>query len=352
MSLTSHVEAHSSPVYTFIQENLPQLADRNNALRVEYRQTIPDEEVVMLDPDYARFASLAGGAIERRLTWSFNKDLGKGPHHGGVEVVARMQRWLNRSEDLAAELAARGIGEAAIAFATSMTETHNTDNRSYDLLQKYQDERLLIRAALGIATLDAAMHSGGLSLTEQSFFGQPIKDPSGATTVGEGLVQFLSDFPEAVVEDIYDQVYVADMALTALRSTSTPDTVHSTPNFEGSPSVGGGDADLIANGLLLDIKSTHKVRHLPTSELRQLIGYALLDSSDVYGIESLGLYRSRNGHVFSVEVPDFLRMAGCNETLPVLREKFAEQVLAPLDVQRQMALKQLERDREHMRSRK
>lgn len=350
MSLVHHIEDKNSPVFIFMAENLPDLSNRSNALRQEYRQGIPDEEVISIADEYKHLASLAGGAIERRLGWACNKALDDGPHLGGVAIAGRMQHWLNMNPEIAtsASSAAENIGKAVIAYATSMTERYDTDNRAKPLLRGYQQESLLLRGAFGIAQLDAAQHSNGASLTEATFLGRPITNPEDDSTVGEGLVAVLTETPEAVIDDVYDQLdLAADSDFTELVQKSTPHTTHITPTFEGSITVGGADADMIVSNQLIDIKSTRKVRELPSIELRQLVGYLLLDTPDNYKIASLGLYRTRNGHLFSIETNDFLRMAGSKEKLPTLREKFAEQVLAPLEKQRLAMQKRLARSASH-----
>ncbi len=67
------------------------------------------------------------------------------------------------------------------------------------------------------------------------------------------------------------------------------------PTFEGSNDVGGADADLILGSALIDIKATVNPK-IGRPWLWQLLGYALLDYSDQYGIDTVGVYLSRQGH--------------------------------------------------------
>lgn len=70
------------------------------------------------------------------------------------------------------------------------------------------------------------------------------------------------------------------------------------PTFAGSRLVGGAGADLIAAGLLLDLKVTlgDKRRDgtrrlsLNTAEVHQLVGYTLLDFDDTYRISEVGIF--------------------------------------------------------------
>jgi hypothetical protein len=65
------------------------------------------------------------------------------------------------------------------------------------------------------------------------------------------------------------------------------------PSFALSGAVGGADADVIADGILIDFK-TGKGRSLVSAkEIYQLIGYALLDIDDRYKITGVGIHALR-----------------------------------------------------------
>lgn len=61
------------------------------------------------------------------------------------------------------------------------------------------------------------------------------------------------------------------------------------PNFAQSLPLGGADADLVADGLLLDFKATAQTRIVGRPELWQLIGYLLADTDDEFTIRSVGI---------------------------------------------------------------
>lgn len=67
------------------------------------------------------------------------------------------------------------------------------------------------------------------------------------------------------------------------------------PGFEGAGDVGGADADIIVGSCLVDIKTTVKPDWLDRAWIYQLLGYVLLDYHNQYGIESVGIYLSRQG---------------------------------------------------------
>jgi len=66
------------------------------------------------------------------------------------------------------------------------------------------------------------------------------------------------------------------------------------PTFAGSRDVGGADADLIVDGCLIDIKTTISPK-LDKLWVYQLLGYTLLDYSDLERIRSVGILYTRQG---------------------------------------------------------
>lgn len=85
-------------------------------------------------------------------------------------------------------------------------------------------------------------------------------------------------------------------------------TIFLNPTFdEASVMVGGADADLILDDMLIDIKTT-KYFVLSREHLNQLLGYYLLHRIDYsnrnpgYTIRRLGIYFSRYGYLYSFDV--------------------------------------------------
>ena len=65
------------------------------------------------------------------------------------------------------------------------------------------------------------------------------------------------------------------------------------PTFAGSPFIGGADADMILDKCLYDIKTTANPRNNLPANIRQLLGYLLLDWENEHGINQVGFYFSR-----------------------------------------------------------
>ena len=97
------------------------------------------------------------------------------------------------------------------------------------------------------------------------------------------------------------------------------------PIFDGSGDVGGADADLIVDGTLIDIKTSMNPQ-IPLWFIRELLGYTLLDYSDRYHIDSIGLYMSRQGILFKWSLDEVFGdlCPGPAPSIAEMRAKFQE----------------------------
>jgi len=102
------------------------------------------------------------------------------------------------------------------------------------------------------------------------------------------------------------------------------------PTFDGS-ALCAADADMIADGLLLDLKTRlggrvkgpgGRADYLRIGDLRQLIGYLLFDHSDAHHIDRVGIYSARFGHLVIWPVAEVLEtLAGKPVDLADVREQ-------------------------------
>lgn len=103
------------------------------------------------------------------------------------------------------------------------------------------------------------------------------------------------------------------------------------PTFERSHALGGADADVIFDGLLLDWKAGATTKIVGRRELWQLLGYVFADTDDEHSIRRIGISAVRwRRHVsWSVEELSAL-LAGDQQqrSLDELRAQFAVVVLA------------------------
>jgi len=102
------------------------------------------------------------------------------------------------------------------------------------------------------------------------------------------------------------------------------------PTFAGSELI-KADADLIAAGLLLELKTSAKLS-LGITDLLQVIGYALLDFDDDYRVAELGIFTARYGYLATWELDALLsELAGHEISVQSARDEFHGFLLACAD---------------------
>jgi hypothetical protein len=85
------------------------------------------------------------------------------------------------------------------------------------------------------------------------------------------------------------------------------------------------DADLIAAGLLLDLKTSAKKPSLAIKDILQVIGYALLDFDDEYHIDTLGIFSARYAYLATWRLTALLdELAGQKINLWATRNEFRQ----------------------------
>ena len=97
------------------------------------------------------------------------------------------------------------------------------------------------------------------------------------------------------------------------------------PRFDGSAAVGGADADMIVGGTLIEIKTTIR-REIPSNWIWQLLGYTLLDYSDLHHTNGVGLYMARQGLLIEWDLEEAIRELTSGESTNIgrLRAQFKE----------------------------
>jgi hypothetical protein len=84
-----------------------------------------------------------------------------------------------------------------------------------------------------------------------------------------------------------------------------------------------GDADLIAGGLLTELKTTIKKPSLGVTDLRQVLGYAVMDYVDEFGITDVAVFSARYGYLAQWNLDVLLSgLAGRPLTAAELRAEF------------------------------
>jgi hypothetical protein len=170
-------------------------------------------------------------------------------------------------------------------------------------------ERELSRYCFALGLFEEAFRTGTVAP------GSLLNAVTPTTTVDE----FLSAIPDSWVEDL---AQLARLCVDAFGNRFDRPAVLN-PVFAQSRAVGGADADLISDGMLLEIKTTINPR-IDGAWIRQLLGYLLLDTAGEFEIRSLGLYLARQGRLLEWPLPDALDIIAAQPVdLPAVRLDFA-----------------------------
>ena len=115
-------------------------------------------------------------------------------------------------------------------------------------------------------------------------------------------------------------------------STLLPQLAHRTgrwvlgAEFTGSALI-KSDADVIAEGLLLDLKTDSKLS-LGVTTMFQVIGYVLLDFDDAYQLTEAGTFSARYAYLATWDIGTlFDELAGHSVNLPSIRREFRQLLL-------------------------
>lgn len=95
------------------------------------------------------------------------------------------------------------------------------------------------------------------------------------------------------------------------------------PVFSQSLLVGGADADFVAGGCLVELKTTARPS-MAANELRQLVTYALLDDIDAHKIRDVALFFIRRPQYLKWNLDTLLANAGATKTRAELSASMIE----------------------------
>ncbi|OKI81192.1 hypothetical protein A6A27_40520 [Micromonospora sp. CB01531] len=183
------------------------------------------------------------------------------------------------------------------------------------------DHQLLARACWALALLTDLYRVGPTP-------GSPLMALAPRSITAEKLLDLAS--PEAVEELRALRASADRILLPALAARHGAWAVG--PTFAGS-SLMNADADLIAAGLLLELKTSLGSKRrdgtrrssLEAPTIMQLLGYVLLDFSDEFAIAAVGVYNARYAHLTTWHLPELLaELAGRPVDLKEERAAFHE----------------------------
>lgn len=224
-------------------------------------------------------------------------------------------------------------------------------------------ERMLREAATGLAyltlkepdphPLSVARASVALARCDAIYRAGPVTALAGALgrqiKRAKSCADLMMSIEEPRLLDIA-RMHIPLSELLADWSRAAAEGLPYQPNqaFLAGLAVGGADGDLVIGDLLLDLKAREKVTNpWLRGALFQLLGYALLDINDLYGVRRVGIMLPRQIH-FQTWSLDELFGANSEEVLPGLREEFTallrEMVDAGLDGMRRARSRRAEVD--------
>lgn len=300
MSLTSCLKDPTSAMSRFLAEHLPSpeyaLSDYRARL-ARYAAPVRPAAGAGQRPEYR----MLGHTIDHRLRISLGAPTGAPISEGVVRAVIDDDGWPSRE-----------VIDTVQAAGTVLLEelgTYESEDGQPLVLEDEAEERLIRLCHLSSSFEAIFRHVGWVR-------GNTL----GLTPPGACLDDMVDAVPPYIVDDIRGQMELAAQPgpFEHLRQLAAPQRICG-PVFEGSLHVGGADADFVLAEALVDCKATIRPERMGRAELYQLAGYLLLDYSDNYSIDTVGLYLSRQGALIDWSIADFLGLMGAQMHLPDLR---------------------------------
>ncbi|WP_238783317.1 hypothetical protein [Streptomyces monomycini] len=310
MSLIDGLRSPHSPLRRFLDR---ELSAGPGPLRQNYRAQHRTDHVLLPPPGVGTEAGTVGTAIDQRLRLAFTA---AAPVDDaaliGIECTGRFG---GHGEGLRM----RAVGNELAARLTETVQHLDLDNRDLPLDRAQDEEEDLARMLIAAAWYQV-MTRNSIGFASTPLAGAALEDPGAFT-----LTRLLELPHPDMVDDVLNQLHkTAHSPLEDLRARTRTEECHGGPTFAGARIT--ADADLAVDGLLLDFKSTrHPLKEMSQRTAWQLAGYLLLDATDAYRIDTVGLYLTRTGVLASWPVEDFLDLLGtCRRDLTELRGVFAE----------------------------
>lgn len=312
MSLISHLKDSASPARQFMYDRFPniQAISRECKTKLSGATTLrPDTQgsnypynIIGTALDYRLRYYFAVTPPEKLVAWHGASRLGWG--HGDIPLFDLRTGEILINADTGEELYGPDFFPSLEDTLRKILPVNRRLMRS--------DEEQLNRYCVVLALLEVIARSGDIARS-------PLVTPNLKTSTAE----LLERAENAWIDDLcqlswgfYDQA-----------SDLLSKQVVLNPVFDGSPDVGGADADLIVDGCLIDIKTTIKPQIEPLW-LYQLLGYALLDYSDRYRIRSVAIYLARQQVMLQWRLDDLIAILsnGTGPSLDQLRADFRNTV--------------------------
>ena len=294
-SLTAHLKCKVSPVRQFMESVFGATRKVSGPSNAAVRQ------LETVDPGHRAYSTV-GSAIDRRIRLYF-PGAAENEAAGGVTLTGAYELWKLLDWDTGS---LHEFFEALKQF-TSQIET---GARPADA-----DEDILCRFAVNLAWFDQSFRAGPRVLENT-----PLMQGDGPS---------VDDLLELVPTGWVDDLKVLSRRFFDAAQDRLGEPCHLGPTFDGSGCVGGADADMILGTSLIDVKTTVDPK-VTRDGLWQILGYALLDFSDAYSLDTAGFYFARQGQFIEWPLVELARncSGGAVESWPTARDEFRRMALA------------------------
>ena len=318
MSLLSELNDRDSPIKRFFRETFPNtrepLSQVHSALR-------GNELIHWLEPGASSGVyALSGMAIDYRIRYSF-----------APTPVPRLVAWrgawaisdtppsgvpprvFDQVLDVLADIRWLVPQDAPVLAGSVTADFFSQLQKTVARIAPHQraptpsEERRLARFCLLLAGFEGVSRAG--------IWPPPFLRGELPTSTAD----LLSAVPDDWVEDVAALATAFSERYPEWRGT--PAALN--PTFTGSGDIGGADADFILDGCLWDIKTT-KVPKGKSIWIHQLLGFALLDYDDQFGIDRVGLLFPRQDTVAQWPLPKLIATLSGRSDLDLrsLRQRF------------------------------
>ena len=317
MSLTSELTRRDSPAKRFFRETFPNTRET----LAQVRSALRDNELIhRLNPGAPPHAyAQIGAAIDYRIRYSFAPT--PAPYlvawRGAWAIADALPRdvpsfvldVLRGLQEMIPEDTPRVSGPVIAEFFNGLDRLV-TLSAPHQRMLGLDEERALARYCLMLAAFEAVRRAVAWPAWPPPFLRD--EPPASATDL-------LSAVPDDWVEDL--------TALSTAFAERYPEwrgaAATLNPTFAGSIDIGGADADFILDGCLWEIKTT-KVNVGQSAYIYQLLGYALLDYDNEFGIARGGLLFPRQDTAVQWPLPELIETLSGRRDLDLrgLRQQF------------------------------
>ncbi|MGN5380469.1 hypothetical protein ACQ4WX_35095 [Streptomyces lasalocidi] len=309
MSLTSQIRDSSSSISRFFEEYLPDW--RTAAAQLRRALDSANAPVRPSFPDGTRPPwGLIGRGIDERIRLMIGPTREAPSFPGGFHRDAQGQARV--SLGYAAPFLRRALRNEAADIRAAIEAASKALTEALNAAQGpgKQDEELIARYCYLAAFFDVR---GGIQKTIAWLLHDGVDSSLG---------RWVARVPQEAADDL---VRLAELARSVFHPLADLpiSKKFAGPHFPGSHDVGGADADLIVDRVLIDIKATIQPGKIGRAELYQLVGYALLDYDDVYELESIALYLARTGTLVRWDLDETIALMGSPYGIGDLRDSLS-----------------------------